>query len=98
MSGGAWRAASRSSAVLYDAARRLPEIARTRIGLLLHRRDADQELDFVGDQQPATGEGLVPIESELAAVKLCLDLEADSLVAPGIGAALGDCRDQLDRP
>ena len=48
------------------------------------------QLDLVGDQQVAVREGLVPLELEVAAVDRALDLEADALVAPWVGAALGD--------
>src|SRR5665213_4623892 len=61
---GATSAAACSSAVLYDAARRLPEIPRIRIGLGgLDGRDVDQQLDVVGDEHVAVGERLVPLVS-----------------------------------
>src|SRR5579875_355456 len=69
VSSGASSAAARSSAVLYDAERRLPEMARMRIELRgLDRRHAEDELDLVGDEQVAVRQGLVPLQIELAAV------------------------------
>src|SRR5579875_1387234 len=99
VSSGASSAAARSSAVLYDAERRLPEMARMRIELRgLDRRHAEDELDLVGDEQVAVRQGLVPLQIELAAVDRAGELEADALVAPRIGrAGVGDHAGELDR-
>src|SRR5436305_9240334 len=96
---GASSATARNSAVLCDPARRLPEMARTRICLCaLHGRDADEQLDVVGDEQIAVREGLVPLQIEIAPVDHGFDLEADTLVAPRVGRAeIVDAPDQLDR-
>src|SRR5664279_4621119 len=95
---GATSAAARRSDVLYDAARRLPEIPRIRIGLGgLDGRDADQQLDVVGDEQIAVGKRLVPLEIELAPIDRALELEANALVAPRVLAVLGDLPGELDR-
>src|SRR5580693_8220777 len=94
-SGATW-AAARSSAVLYDAARRLPEIPRIRIELgALDGGDAHQQLDLVGNEEIAVREGLVPLEVEVAAVDRALELEADPLVAPRVLAVLGDLTGEL---
>src|SRR6185437_656999 len=96
-SGATW-AAARSSAVLYDAARRLPEIPRILIELGgLDGGHAHQQLDLVGDEEVAVGKGLVPLEVEVAAVDRAGELEADALVAPRILAVLGDLAGELDR-
>src|ERR1700742_1083242 len=96
---GATCAAARSSAVLYDAARRLPEMPRILMGLgALDGGHAEQQLDVVGDEQVAVREGLVPLEVKLPAVDRGRELEADALVAPRILAVLGDLARELDRP
>src|SRR6185437_7361830 len=96
-SGATW-AAARSSAVLYDAARRLPEIPRILIELGgLDGGHAHQQLDLVGHEQVAVGESLVPLEVEVAAVDRAAELEADALVAPRILAVLGNLAGELDR-
>src|SRR3984885_9095158 len=95
-SSGATEGAARSRPVLYDAARRLPEIPRIRIELgALDRRHAHQQLDLVGDEEVAVGEGLVPLEVELAAVDRAGQLEADPLVAPRVLAVLRDLAGEL---
>src|SRR5437763_12420218 len=97
-SGGATSAAARSSAVLYDAARRLPEMPRTRIELrALDRRDTHQQLDLVGDEEVAVGEGLVPLQIEVTPIDRARELQADPLVAPRILAVLSDLAGELDR-
>ena len=63
----------------------------------LDGRDAHQQLDLVGDEQVAVRKRLIPLEVELAAVDHAGELEADALVAPRVGAALGDDAGQLDR-
>ena len=63
----------------------------------LDRRHAHEQLDLVGHEEVAVRERLIPLEVELAAVDDALELEADALVAPRIGAALGDDAGQLDR-
>src|SRR5665213_2708860 len=95
---GATSAAACSSAVLYDAARSLPEIPRIRIGLGgLDGRDVDQQLDVVGDEHVAVGERLVPLEIELAPINGPFELEADALVAPRVLTVLGDLAGELDQ-
>ena len=95
---GATSAAARSSAVLYDAARRLPEIPRIRIGLGgLDGRDVDQQLHVIGDEHVAVGKRLVPLEIELAPINGPFELEADALVAPRVLTVLGDLAGELDR-
>src|SRR5204862_4803787 len=63
----------------------------------LDRRNAHEELDLVGHQETAVGQRLVPLEVEVAAIDHGLEIEADALVAPRVGAALGDITGQLDR-
>src|ERR1700733_8083161 len=95
---GASSAAARSSAVLCDAARRLPEMVRICMGLCgLDRGHADEQLDLVGHEQVAVRERLIPLEVEVAAVDHARELEADALVAPRVGSAFADDAGELDR-
>src|SRR5919197_94039 len=95
-------AAARRSLLLCESLRRLPEMPRTFIYLLLRERQLGVDRDPVGESLLATGKRGVPGDAVAGAVHLGLEREADALCAVVLGgladrAAAGDGqRDALD--
>src|SRR3954452_13638876 len=93
---GSFSAAARSRRVLWDSARRLPLRPRTFIVLGADQRELDVELDVLGEDVPAGRQRRVPVEAEVVAVEVRLEVEGAALVAVGIldaggpGAGRGD--------
>src|SRR5207248_5115850 len=74
-------AAARSSFVLYDSSRRLPETARIFIPLRrLDELELRDERDLVRKGRLAGRERVVPVDAERRAVDLPLELEPEALV------------------
>src|SRR4029453_2238940 len=94
---GASSRAARARAVLYDSSRRLPERARIFTSGRPDRREGGLQRDVVREQETASGKGRVPVEAELRAVDLPLELETETVVAGHVGARAEERASQLDR-
>src|SRR3954451_24253993 len=95
--GGRSSAAVRSSATLCEPRRRLPEIARSFIYLLLHQLEVDGEGHLVAEDLRAVRELHVPVEAVVVAIDDGLELDADPVLAIGsrhrsVDLAAGDDR------
>src|SRR5437870_12729773 len=91
-------AAARSSFVLYESPRTLPEMARIFIALRrLEELKLGDELDLVREGRLAGRERVVPVDPERGAVDRSLELEAEALVPVGIGDRVADRARELDR-
>src|SRR6185312_9859911 len=95
---GASSAAARARAVLYDPARRLPEIARIFTLGRPDRREARLEDDLVRQEESPAGERRVPVQPELRAVDGARELDADSVVSIRVGTCSHELALQLDGP
>src|SRR5262245_5217397 len=95
--GGRRSAAARRSRALWEPERRLPEIPRTFIPLLLGELELDDELDVVGEREAALRQRRVPGQAVFGAIDDRLELDAElGEVAEGDGR-LGDRALSLDR-
>src|SRR6478735_5576988 len=88
--------AARRSRVLSESRRRLPESARTRMSGLLHGREAGREGHGVSEEEATGRDRGVPADAEVVAVDLALQLEAEGLVPPRVGAGAGHAGVELD--
>src|SRR4029077_11784030 len=103
--GGRSSAAASSSFVFQESCLRLPEIARTCIGLrLLDEEELGRDADVVREGRLAARQRDVPVQGGLRAVARRGQLEAEALAAVRIGDRRGDralefhrLRDALDR-
>src|SRR5215210_6947629 len=74
-------AAARSSSVLWESARRLPEMPSTRMALRPDELELDGQSHVVGQREAALGKRGVPLEAELRAVDRRLERDADAGLA-----------------
>src|SRR4029450_6493581 len=95
---GASSTAARARAVLYDPARRLPEIARIFTSGRLDRREIRLEENLVRQEESAAGERRVPAQPELGAVDGARELDADSVVSIRVDARPDEPAPQRDGP
>ena len=83
---GASSAAARARAELYDPARGCRRWRGSAPHADLDRREVGLEDDLVREQEAAARKRCVPLEAEVGAVDRRLELEADAVVAPRVGA------------
>src|SRR5215212_6370107 len=89
----AWR----RSAELCESRRRLPLMPRTRIELrLLRELQLGDDRDLVGEGRLAAGQRVVPVDAELRAVDLGLELQAEARAAERIVERIGHDAEDLD--
>src|SRR5688500_14810611 len=94
---GVSSAAMRRRRVLYESARRLPEMARRRMELLLHQLELDEEGDVVAKDLLAVRQVHVPANAVLVAVNCRPEGEGDALAADWISQGAAICARGLDR-
>src|SRR5262245_36224686 len=95
--GGRRSAAARRSRELWEPERRLPEIPRTFICLLLGELELDDELDVVREREAALRQRRVPSQAVLGAIDDRLELDAELREVAEGDDRLGDRALSLDR-